>query len=126
MNPTLLAMLVALVLFQAKHFLCDFVFQTLSQVQSKGIYGHFGGVGHAGLHALGSLPALLVLTRSPLAIAVVVAIEFALHYHIDWTKARVDASQGLTIADRKYWVVFGLDQLLHQLTYVGIVYVLAA
>jgi len=125
MNPALECVLAALVLFQIKHFLCDFVFQTLRQVQAKGSYGAMGGVVHAGLHAVGSLPAILVLTRSPLAIAAVVVVEFVLHYHIDWTKARVDTNKGWTMADQKYWIVFGLDQFVHQLTYAGIIFVLA-
>ena len=120
-----LTVLTALVLFQLKHYLCDFVLQTQSQVLAKGIYGAMGGIRHAGFHAIGSVPALLVLTRSPLAILAFVLFEFVLHYHVDFTKARVDAAQGWTVADQQYWFVFGLDQFVHQLTYLAFVYVLA-
>ena len=124
MISPVLAVLLSLVLFEIKHFLCDFVFQTSNQVRAKGFYGKLGGIKHAGLHAIGSVPALLVLTYSPLAILAVVIVEFVVHYHVDWTKARVDASQGWTIADQKYWIVFGLDQFIHQMTYVAIIYAL--
>jgi hypothetical protein len=124
MDTPIVIVLVALVLFQIKHFLCDFVLQTQSQVLAKRTYGAFGGLLHAGLHAVGSIPALLVLTRSPLAILALIAVEFVLHYHVDFTKARVDAKRGWTIEDQQYWIVFGLDQFVHQLTYLAFVGVL--
>ncbi len=113
--------LVALLLFEAKHFLCDFVLQTKWQVDAKKRYGAAGGLLHAGLHAVLSLPALLVLTAAPAVIIAISLFEFALHYHIDWGKARIDTAAGWTVADQAYWMIFGLDQLLHQLTYLGIV-----
>jgi hypothetical protein len=124
MNPAVETALWALFAFQCKHFLCDFVWQTQRQVQTKGIYGHLGGIEHAGLHALTSLPAILILTRAPAAIAAVVIVEFIVHYHVDWTKARIDRVKALSVQDSVYWVYFGLDQLVHQLTYLGIVAVL--
>ena len=113
--------LIALTLFQLKHFVCDFALQTPRQIQAKGNYGQIAGMEHAGLHALSSLPALLVLTRAPEAIAVIVALEFLVHYHIDWLKAVVDKAQGFSNTSTAYWIVFGLDQLAHQLTYLVIV-----
>jgi hypothetical protein len=114
----------ALFAFQGKHFLCDFVWQTPRQIQMKGYYGRIGGIEHAGLHALTSLPAILILTRTPALIAAVVVVEFLVHYHVDFTKARIDRVRALSVQDSVYWVYFGLDQLLHQLTYLGIVFVL--
>jgi hypothetical protein len=114
--------LVALVLFQIKHYLCDFVLQTQSQVLAKGTYGAAGGLSHAGLHAIGSIPSLYVLApHAPLEILALIAFEFVLHYHVDFAKARVDAAQGWTVADQQYWIVFGLDQFVHQLTYLAFV-----
>jgi hypothetical protein len=120
-----MTVLIALVLFQIKHYLCDFVLQTQSQVLAKGTYGAAGGLRHAGLHAIGSIPALYMLTHAPLYILVIVVFEFVLHYHVDFTKARIDATRGWTVADQQYWIVFGLDQFVHQLTYLAFVYVLA-
>ncbi len=124
MSPAISSVLWALVAFQLKHFLCDFVLQTRRQSRTKGIYGHRGGIEHAGLHAIGSVPALLILTASPAAIGAVVVGEFLVHYHIDWAKVRIDAARGWTDHTSAYWIVFGLDQLLHQLTYIAIVFLL--
>ena len=113
--------LLALVVFQLKHFACDFALQTPRQIQAKGIYGRLGGLEHSALHAITSVPALLILTRSPMAITIVVVCEFLVHYHVDFAKARIDKSQGFSDTSRAYWIVFGLDQLVHQMTYLVIV-----
>jgi len=115
--------LTALAIFQLKHFACDFALQTPRQIQAKGNYGQIPGLEHAGLHAIASLPALLVLTRSPLAIAIVVLSEFVVHYHVDWAKAQIDKRQNFRNTSTAYWVVFGLDQFIHQMTYLAIVFV---
>jgi hypothetical protein len=106
--------------FQIKHFICDFVLQTQSQIRNKGTYGHLAGFAHAGTHALGSLPALLILGAQPEMIAILLFAEFVIHYHVDWYKARID--RGRSEQDNLYWIVFGIDQLVHQLTYIGMIY----
>ncbi len=113
--------LAALFIFQVKHFVCDFVLQTEYQIQKKSIYGHPAGLLHAGLHVVGSIPALLVLSAPLYLICICLLGEFLVHYHMDWFKARIDAARGDTDKDYGYWVMFGLDQLVHQLTYLGIV-----
>ena len=118
MEPVLLALLI----FQIKHFLCDFVLQTSNQILNKGRYLHMGGITHAGLHVLGSLPALLVLTRAPGLVAALLVGEFLIHYHTDWAKAQVDRALRLNDTNSLYWAVFGSDQLIHQMTYLGMAY----
>lgn len=115
----------ALLAFQLKHFLGDFVLQTKFQVDTKKIYGHYGGFIHAGLHALGTLPIVIVAGASAVAVVVIVIGEFAVHYHVDWLKGQIDVWTGWTEKDQAYWVVFGADQLIHQLTYLLIVAYLA-
>jgi hypothetical protein len=113
--------LLALLAFQVKHLLCDFVLQTKFQVFNKGYYGHTGGIIHAACHVVFSVPALLLLTRSPAVIAAVMACEFLVHYHIDWLKARTERVRNWTPEDNIYWLAFGADQFLHQVTYIVIV-----
>ena len=113
------------VLFELKHFICDFVLQTAYQYRNKGTYGHPGGLLHAGLHMAGSLPAILVLnTATGLAAAILLA-EFFVHYHLDWSKEQINKRYALDFANSVYWSVFGADQLMHQLTYAIILAVLA-
>lgn len=115
--------LLALLCFQVKHFLCDFVFQTEYQIQNKAIYGHAAGLLHAGLHTVGSLPALLILSARPEVIGICLLGEFIIHYHADWFKARFDARKALEEKDNTYWIIFGMDQFIHQVTYLGMVFI---
>lgn len=114
--------LLSLLIFQIKHFLCDFTLQTAYQVRNKGTYMHPAGLLHAGLHMLGSLPAVLVLTQTPWIVGALLAGELVVHYHTDWTKARIDRALRLNDTNALYWSIFGGDQLIHQLTYLAMVY----
>ena len=121
MTGQLAAILGALIFLHFKHFLCDFPFQSDYQVRSKRVYGHPGGIFHAGLHALATTPVFYLL-RPSLAFAIaIVAVEFLLHYHIDWAKENILAKWNWHLGDREYWSTFGFDQMLHNLTYVGII-----
>jgi hypothetical protein len=44
------------------------------------------------------------------------------HFHIDWAKARYSDTHDLTPAQARFWQATGLDQALHQLTYVAMVW----
>ena len=121
MNPDVIVILWSLLLLESKHFLCDFVLQTPYQLQNKGTYGHTGGLIHVGLHFLGSIPAILLLTQSPLEIGALLFGELLVHYHTDWLKEQVNRAGGLSYSDSLYWIVFGADQLIHQLTYLALI-----
>jgi hypothetical protein len=109
----------ALLAFQLKHFVCDFCLQPYSMVVKKGIYLHPVGLLHAGIHVLGSVPAVLLLTKEPVPIAIALGAEFVVHYHSDWAKAQLDRAFQLDNRTTRYWIIFGADQLVHQLTYLA-------
>jgi hypothetical protein len=113
--------LCALLAFEIKHFLGDFVLQTAWQVRTKGTYGHIGGIVHSGIHIVASIPALIVLGVAAKAAAAILIVEFLVHYHMDWTKATIDRVYQWGAQSQRYWILFGVDQLVHQLTYLGIV-----
>ena len=125
MSAGALLLLSSLAVFELKHFICDFVLQTAYLYRNKGIYGHRAGIIHAGLHALGSLPAILMLTSAMPLVAGIVIAEFLVHYHVDWLKLFIDKHRHLDASQGIYWAIFGADQLIHQLTYVAILAVLA-
>lgn len=104
-----------------KHFLCEFPLQSAYQLRTKRIYGHPGGMLHASVHALATTPVFILLTPSLGLALAIVAAEFVLHYHSDWVKQRIVAARNWGPEDRGYWRMFGIDQMLHNLTYVGIV-----
>jgi hypothetical protein len=123
-RPVQLILLVLLVL-QAKHYICDFVIQTKYQFSNKGKYGHPGGILHAGLHILGTIPAFLVVRPSLSLGAAILAAEFVIHYHVDWAKEQLMRRKRWTFPQAEFWWTFGADQVLHQLTYLAIAAALA-
>lgn len=116
--------LLLLTLLTLKHFVFDFLYQPPFQWQNKGTYGHIGGIVHSGQHAAASFVILLFFVAPLLAAAIVLA-EFVIHYHMDWFKMNYNAKKGWTATTHnEFWVLLGVDQLVHSLTYVGMVAVL--
>lgn len=111
--------LVLLALFGIKHFFADFVWQTQSMVETKGIYGAPGGLHHAFTHGILTAFVLLPLIGQIMLILKIAFIDAFIHYHVDWTKQRY--SKKYTPANKEFWFWFGLDQTCHYLTYIGII-----
>lgn len=125
MSDLVCAILLAFAVLSIKHTIGDYFLQTRYQFRYKGLYGHPGGLLHSGIHIALTLPVFLVLPPSSLLLAVaILAGEFIIHYHLDWTKEQLIKRFGLTQTDAWYWHLFGLDQLGHLLTYVCIIAVL--
>lgn len=113
--------------FILKHFIADFPLQSQRMVDEKGIYGLEGGIIHAGIH--GWFTMMIIMTfyvtsgwdaaAAGLVGALCGLLDAGIHYHIDWAKMRL--GRGLTPADRAFWTLLGVDQMLHYLTYVLII-----
>ena len=115
---------VLLALFGIKHFIADYLMQFPYMLNEKGIYGATGGVHHSLVHASWTFLILVFFSDNADVIIALAFVDFVLHYHIDWAKQQLN--RGLTSADRKFWVWMGLDQTLHYLTYIGIIYVVTS
>lgn len=102
-----------------KHFVVDFLLQRRYQYENKGVYGHPGGLIHAGLHGLGSW--LCLTSFDPAAAVALACADAGIHYHIDWAKTTINQRRKWTPAHSQYWYLLGLDQFLHYMTYVGMV-----
>lgn len=120
MNPALVA-LAALAVLQVKHLICDYFLQTSHQIEHKGTYGHPGGIIHSGIHIAGTLPVFLIYPVPFLTGAIILALEFIAHYHIDWLKNVIGNHYGWTTRDTYYWWALGTDQFAHQVTYLVMV-----
>lgn len=113
--------------FQIKHFIWDFYYQPPYMWQNKGTFGHPGGIIHSGLHALTTFYLLFTFPVG-LELAVLLAAgEFVAHYLIDYAKMNINRIKGWTATTHnEFWQLTGLDQLIHQLTYVAILAIIAA
>ena len=126
MTAALQTALILLILLQVKHLFADFFLQTQRMLAGRDEYLHIGRAQHAGLHGLFSAFALL-LVGAPLGFTLAICLaEAVLHYHIDWGKGCYSARKQNSPTDAAYWRAFGTDQLLHQLTYVAMVWLWAA
>src|SRR5688572_16461444 len=97
--------------FVIKHFVCDYPLQYPRHFLNKGIYGHRGGIEHAGIHGIGTLLVCL-LFGMPLWFALIDAV---IHYHVDWSKNQLNDRYKLNPANKYFWWLLGADQLAHYL-----------
>lgn len=107
---------------QVKHWYADFKIQTYMQTVRKGIWLDLIGLSHTLDHVWTTLVALLVYSFfysvSASVIIMVALIEGILHYIIDFVKVKYGCKDN---TKPLFWNQFGLDQLAHQVTYLGMV-----
>ena len=119
------AILWGFAILAVKHTIADYFLQTAYQFQHKGIYGHPGGLIHAAWHVALTPSVFLVLPPASLTQAIaILAGEYVIHYHLDWSKEQLVKRYELTQGNPWFWHLFGLDQLGHSLTYLVIIAVL--
>lgn len=120
--------LILAVLFQIKHFLCDYPFQTPYML------GKFKGgtawilplASHATVHLAGTattmnLWALMTGTHWPLWIAFLPLLDFAVHFAVDRIKASPEWGGRWKPDSRYFWWALGADQAAHHITHYGII-----
>lgn len=111
--------------FMVKHFVCDFPLQVRYQYMNKGTYGHPGGIVHAGIHVIGTFLILLPFGVSLATAAFWGFVDGVLHYHVDWAKVQINKKYGLMPMNSEYyWWLLGADQLVHQLGYIWIIFMI--
>jgi hypothetical protein len=114
---------ILLALLFVKHWYIDFVNQSSEEVHGKGIYGNAYGVMHSIKHGVATFIIFwMFLSSWPLAI-ILGAIDFALHYHIDWAKININKRYNYTVEHKPFWIWLGADQLAHQLTYIFLIWI---
>ena len=118
------AVITLLALLQIKHWYVDFVNQSMDEVHSKGIYGDSLGIWHSAKQGIGTLLCVLAITgHNYIADAIFIAfVDFVIHYHTDWAKININKKKNYTVETSQFWWWLGFDQLVHQLTYLLIVY----
>lgn len=116
-------LLFLLCIFEVKHYLADWAFQTPWMVRGKRRVGLDFVVplaAHAGLHAL--LTFLIIVLVAP-TVWYLAALDFVAHFVIDRLKAGPSFFGRFENQSKKaYWLLLGGDQLLHHLTYFYIIF----
>jgi hypothetical protein len=110
-----------LTLLVVKHFFFDFLYQPPYMYQNKGTYGHVGGVYHSMLHSVATMVILLKFGVDAVLVLYLFVGEFLIHYHMDWFKMWYNKRKGWgPNTHNQFWILLGVDQLVHYLTYIGI------
>lgn len=111
-----------MVLFILKHLVFDWLYQPPFMYKNKGIYGHVGGILHSLIHGVSTFTIALFFTDLHTAL-LTGFIDGVIHYHIDWAKININKVKCWTPTNSEnFWKLVGIDQTLHSLTYVGLVY----
>jgi len=113
--------LILFILLALKHFLADFVFQTNRMVMEKGTYGAKWGIYHSLVHAVLTGLIFYAVFTDFVSVILLAFIDGVVHYHIDWAKMNINKNRNLTPADNAFWFWLGIDQLMHYLTYIGLI-----
>lgn len=119
-NATLL--LVALLV---SHYLADFCLTMPVMIRAKADGKTLWPIAlHAAIHALLMGCCLLIFGMCWTLLLAWSAFEWATHFIIDTAKARLSVAipQLSDMRHKPYWIVYGLDQLLHQVVVVTIWY----
>jgi len=121
---TEIQILALITFFIGKHFIADFLLEFPYQWQNKGTYAHPGGIIHAVIHGVFTFIGVGIFPGVPLEFAFICAsIDMIIHYHIDWLKMNANEFFGWsTNTHNEFWILLGLDQFLHYLTYMWITY----
>ena len=107
------------------HYLGDFCLTTPAMIRAKADGRNIWPIlHHASVHALLVEVCLLVFGVSWKLLLMLMLAELVTHFFIDTCKGRLSARfQKLADMQQKaYWMLYGFDQLLHQLVIVGIWY----
>lgn len=114
-----------MLLLQVKHFVVDWCWQPEYEWKNKGKYGHFGGVRHAFLkNGVGTSLCFLPFLLSFGSLLLIFLIDGLIHYHVDWAKMNMNAKYGWkSEKNNEFWILTGLDQMLHQMTYLFLIWI---
>ena len=118
--PEISSVLLLLAAFQVKHFICDGPLQTKAMVDQKSHYGAPIGVLHSVIHGIGTLIVLVAFFGFSAVVFGLAVLDFAIHYHVDFTKENVVRMMGWTPSQGPFWWAMSFDQMLHHLTYLGL------
>lgn len=115
--------LLLLIGLELKHYVADYFLQPSWMLAGKGDWRMPGGYAHAGVHAAFTSAVLLILSTPLSLVAAIFAGEFVVHYLLDFAKIRYSQGVHMTTQPRRFWILHGIDQITHQLTYAGIIYI---
>lgn len=113
---------ILLVLFQIKHFICDYPLQNSYMLRKTENAGWvLPLICHAGVHA--AFTFLIMFALVGINAFLFAFFDFVIHFIVDRIKSKY--SKNVDIKNPKFWSLLGLDQMAHHLTHyiiIGVYY----
>ncbi len=119
MPATLGTLFLLLCLLQIKHMFADYYLQTPKMLSGRSTYVHIGRAQHAAVHVVGSASIFWAFRAPWEFILIISALEWIVHFHIDFAKAFYTDKKKLQPNQAAFWRAAGLDQCMHNLTYIA-------
>lgn len=113
--------LICMFLLITKHLICDFYLQTEEMVKRKGTLFDIIGFSHSAIQGAGTFICIIWFVNSFNEAIFLSIVDMILHYIIDFIKMNFGCPD---IRTRKFWNHIGLDQYLHYVTYIGVLYII--
>ena len=117
-----LKILLLFALMQVKHLFADFYLQNMWMLTGRDRYLHLGRTAHAAIHSVFSVVIFAMFGTPMIWLLAIFVIEFVIHFHVDFWKARENVVKQLTPEDAAFWRAMGFDQALHHLTGIGLIW----
>lgn len=112
-----------IVVFQLKHYVCDYLLQTKYMLGKFKLKGWFLPLlSHCSFHAVATLIIVKFFGGSNEVALYVAVFDLIAHFFMDWVK--VENSRDMSHSNPKYWYILGFDQMFHHLTHYVIIYIL--
>lgn len=112
---------ILLVVFQVKHFLCDYPLQTEYVLgKMEPYFWEIPLAAHAGVHATATFIIALVFAN-PYIAALTAVMDFVIHFTVDRIKASPNMGGKFKPDQKQFWWALGADQMVHHLTHYWII-----
>ena len=113
---------ILLIIYQVKHFLCDFPLQTEYMLKKMADKGWFAPLfSHALVHAVFTMIIVAAVNINLWWLAVV---DLVAHFSMDRIKASPRMLNRFTLDNKFFWWSLGFDQMIHHLTHYFIIYII--
>lgn len=125
---------ILLILFQVKHFLCDYPLQTQFMLKkSQEHLWQFPLFCHAGVHAIGTMIIAMLFIPDGVydigigyfaVVPVLGLLDLIVHFTVDRVKASPKLLGRYKPDNPKFWWSLGGDQMFHHLTHYLIIFII--
>lgn len=116
---------ILLIIFQLKHFICDFPLQNaymLGKMKETGWIIPLAA--HAAVHSLATMLITLLFTTNITLTLILGILDLVIHFCVDRLKASPKLGGRFNPTQPYFWWALGADQMAHHLTHYIFIYVI--